>query len=492
MNGRETWAGGGDHGGEGDFIPAPRSRGFGRLRINQLPGVPGGGRSGAGATGWAGGREGAGGRQGGSELPSQIMRTLKEKRNRKTVSLNFMKFTELPEINQVHSWLKEQGLLNREDQDNPGRKVDWMERNIYAKKYFMHMMEEEGAEWMQRKFGEEGRDWIDPETGEVAKITAKWEGGPMWKQVVIKGIDPNTPVGVVEEVFSKYGEMKSFQYEELDGIRWNQATVLLRIKEDTPVPVFVFTGSAESMERWEIVYRGRPRVCYGCYRPGHNKRQCQEQVTIAQLNVPGGLKGSYAQVLMRQERREEPEIPDNLRDTEVTETLEVTEHPKPADLKGSTAQDPAGLKESLLPNFMNEFGIASEHSSVDGDEELENEGKQDGKRKSPLSPEGGEEKKLKSDGVDKVPQLDGIIDEVENEQEHGVLTLKNVMKYPEKGVCEVCGKEGSRCRGCYLVHYCGSSCQKKDWKTHKIFCMDIKKQICGPGKKNGGGGAVGT
>ena len=82
------------------------------------------------------------------------------------------------------------------------------------------------------------------------------------------------------------------------------------------------------------------------------------------------------------------------------------------------------------------------------------------------------------------------MDEEENGQDHSVLTLEDVMKYPEKGNCEICGEEGSRCSGCYITHYCGSICQKKDWKRHKPLCMDIKKQISGPRRGNGGGGAV--
>ncbi|KAJ7612725.1 hypothetical protein FB45DRAFT_1117295, partial [Roridomyces roridus] len=34
-----------------------------------------------------------------------------------------------------------------------------------------------------------------------------------------------------------------------------------------------------------------------------------------------------------------------------------------------------------------------------------------------------------------------------------------------------CGKSAElRCSTCKTVHYCGTECQKKDWKTHKKEC----------------------
>ncbi len=254
--GTRNWPGGG--GGDLGFIPAPRPRGFGRVRGALAPtlvgqrreeegggGVRGGGVRGGEGGGGRGGVGTAGERQGGARggtLPPQITRMLREKRNRKTVSLNFEKFIELPEVNNVHGWMKEEGLLNQDNQQYPGRQVDWLERNVFAKKCFVHMKEEEGAEWMQQQFGGEGREWEDPETGEVMMITARWEGGPTWRQLVIKGINPNTPVEVVEEVFRKYGEIKQFQYEDIEGFRWNQATLLVKTRNEAEIPVYIFPG----------------------------------------------------------------------------------------------------------------------------------------------------------------------------------------------------------------------------------------------------------
>ena len=158
---------------------------------------------------------------------------------------------------------------------------------------------------------------------------------------------------------------------------------------------------------------------------------------------------------------------------------------------------PDDKENELKKHCESDFKIANEESSVDGEDGEDEKTEKQGEKRpfSPGSAEhgGGEEKKLKgNEDADKVPQLDGIVDEEDNGQDCGVLTLEDVMKFPEKGDCEVCGKEGSRCRGCYMIHYCGTLCQKKDWSNHKLFCTDVKKQISGPRRKKGGGegGAV--
>ena len=281
----------------GGFIPAPRPRGFGRLKEQPLntggprreeTGGRGVGEQGGGARGRPGadgsrqvqpegGRQGGaeGGRQGGAEggrqgggLPPHLRKMLRDKKSKKIVSFNFDKFVEIPEVKNLHTWMKEQQLLGQEMQEG----IDWIDRNQFAKKFYLHMKEEQGAVWLMEKYGEVGRDWINEEGGGVTKIMAKWEGGPTWKEVVIKGINPNTPKEVVEEVFRKYGQVKELKFVQMDGIRYNEASVLVNVEEGAEVPVFVFSSSADGdfKEMWEVVYRGRPRVCFGCYRPGHN------------------------------------------------------------------------------------------------------------------------------------------------------------------------------------------------------------------------------
>ena len=31
--------------------------------------------------------------------------------------------------------------------------------------------------------------------------------------------------------------------------------------------------------------------------------------------------------------------------------------------------------------------------------------------------------------------------------------------------CSMCGKKGTLCVGCYHLHYCSDTCQRKDWKN---------------------------
>ncbi|XP_028672860.1 ankyrin repeat and MYND domain-containing protein 2a [Erpetoichthys calabaricus] len=45
--------------------------------------------------------------------------------------------------------------------------------------------------------------------------------------------------------------------------------------------------------------------------------------------------------------------------------------------------------------------------------------------------------------------------------------------------CTTCGEKGAdkRCSSCKAVIYCGQSCQKQHWFTHKKFCKQLKEQI---------------
>ena len=46
----------------------------------------------------------------------------------------------------------------------------------------------------------------------------------------------------------------------------------------------------------------------------------------------------------------------------------------------------------------------------------------------------------------------------------------------EKGECEKCTKSAEKkCSACGLVSYCTTTCQKMDWKFHKITCQKNKR-----------------
>eukprot|EP00971_Amphidinium_carterae_P038190 750610-Amphidinium_carterae.1 len=42
---------------------------------------------------------------------------------------------------------------------------------------------------------------------------------------------------------------------------------------------------------------------------------------------------------------------------------------------------------------------------------------------------------------------------------------------PSMGICAVCCKPGTKkCGKCHSMLYCSESCQKQNWKAHKVFC----------------------
>ena len=99
----------------------------------------------------------------------------------------------------------------------------------------------------------------------------------------------------------------------------------------------------------------------------------------------------------------------------------------------------------------------------------------------------------------KLPQLDGHIeheqDNSDSERPPTMLKYREMTKeeerlfeetsdediyegeVPGKGDCEVCGKVGRRCKGCFRAHYCGPVCQKKIWKEHKVACVAQQNHI---------------
>ena len=59
--------------------------------------------------------------------------------------------------------------------------------------------------------------------------------------------------------------------------------------------------------------------------------------------------------------------------------------------------------------------------------------------------------------------------------------IKEQVRHPDyesPSKCIVCGKKSNtkKCNGCYFVWYCGSTCQREDWKNHKDLCQKTKSQ----------------
>ena len=89
------------------------------------------------------------------------------------------------------------------------------------------MKEEQGAEWLEQEF-RGGRDWTDQTTGTIIKIRARWEG-QLWKEVVIRGINPQTLVTKGGEVFAEYGEVREINFIEMDNVKYDQASLHVRV-----------------------------------------------------------------------------------------------------------------------------------------------------------------------------------------------------------------------------------------------------------------------
>ena len=73
----------------------------------------------------------------------------------------------------------------------------------------------------------------------------------------------------------------------------------MNVEEGVEMPVIVFSSSEEGdfKERWEVVYKGRTRVCYGCYRPEHIRGQCPNNKVTFEALKEGVVQGSWAQVV---------------------------------------------------------------------------------------------------------------------------------------------------------------------------------------------------
>ncbi|KAF9461154.1 hypothetical protein BDZ94DRAFT_1264418 [Collybia nuda] len=57
----------------------------------------------------------------------------------------------------------------------------------------------------------------------------------------------------------------------------------------------------------------------------------------------------------------------------------------------------------------------------------------------------------------------------------GPLNMRDLGKLNNLPGCEICGKRvTSRCTQCLTVSYCGTECQREDWKVHKQRCRSLK------------------
>ena len=262
-------------------------------------GVPQGG--GGPRTGQGGGRGGGVGRGGGggSGLPPEILADLrKRKKNSKVVSLDFKvpNMPGLPSEEEVWDWLAKRNLT-----DDEVHEVDYFEREVIEKKYYVCMKEELGADWLAGKF-EAGLKFKVSEEVEVV-IKGRKEG-EQWSAVVVRGVHPTTEIKAVEAVFKQFGEVKEVAFVSMGPrqVKSNKLNLKVKLEEGRSLPGFVMAPTGEgAMARWEVINRGLGglRVCLQCYQQGHIRKNCPNQAATMADVVEGkaGAAISYAQVL---------------------------------------------------------------------------------------------------------------------------------------------------------------------------------------------------
>ena len=247
-----------------------------------------------------------GGRQGGmrrSFLPPAIRRQLVErKREGSVVALDFGVFMEIPYVNDFIEWMVEMKF------ETPDIGLEKVERQAYDKKFYLTMENEDKLKNILDSFGEEGKEWTDKESGRKVRIMAAREG-ETWVPVTVMGVSNDTGDDEIKNVFQAFGEVKDIEFVRIGRVKFNEANLLVKVKDGAVLPVFVFShgvpGHPEQVDRWELMYEGRPLVCYKCFQSGHTRQRCTgQQVTLSDLCSDtrpdlseGGVPGSYAQVV---------------------------------------------------------------------------------------------------------------------------------------------------------------------------------------------------
>ena len=220
------------------------------------------------------------------------------------VQLGFEKAADFPDEDTFWNWLAGTSGVT----DNPDNEMDYWEREVIERKYYICMKEEEGAKWVEEQFGEEGILYSDSNHQDIP-IKAK-QMGDIWKFITVRGVTPVTPIETIAQHFRQYGEVKDISYvvKGEARVRGNKVTLKLKLEEDKQVPVFIWSPLREGFyERWEVSYYGSPKVCLRCFQQGHIKRDCDILGPTMTTIREGGV--TWAQVLGGQAPPQPPPVP---------------------------------------------------------------------------------------------------------------------------------------------------------------------------------------
>ena len=125
-----------------------------------------------------------------SQLPAGIRNGLRmRKRNKKIVQLDFAQTAEFPDEEAFWEWL-EKGKFT----DIEGMDMDYIEREVLERKYYICMKNEEAAKLMEEQFKEDEVIYTDKKH-EDHRIIAK-QMGDIVRTITVRGVHPNTEIGL--------------------------------------------------------------------------------------------------------------------------------------------------------------------------------------------------------------------------------------------------------------------------------------------------------
>ena len=128
------------------------------------------------------------------------------KKKSKVVSLDFKvpNMPSLPGEEEVWQWLARLHIT-----DDAAHEIDYFEREVIEKKYYIRMKEESGADWLAEKL-EAGLKF---KVSEEVEVTIKGrKEGEQWLAVVVRGVHPNTEIKAIKTVFKQFGDVKEVAF----------------------------------------------------------------------------------------------------------------------------------------------------------------------------------------------------------------------------------------------------------------------------------------